>query len=82
MVQHLIYLRSTAFMSCLYAGDEVIAAKVKLILSTNGNITRYGWVRGDGKFSIPGVPAGSHLLEVSAINMIYPQVCRPLMQYK
>ena len=74
-IQYHIYLLFTASMSCWCAGDEVTAAKVKLILSTNGNITRFGWVRGDGIFSIPGVTAGSHLLEVSAINMIYPQVC-------
>lgn len=60
--------------SLLIAGDEVSAAKLKLILSTDGKITRYGWTRGDGRFRIPNVPAGPYLLEVSAINMMYPQV--------
>lgn len=54
-------------------GDELPAAKIKLILSGNGEIVRYAWPRGDGRFRIPSVPAGSHLLEVSAIGMIYPQ---------
>ena len=50
------------------------AAKIKLILSTNGDIVRYGWTRGDGRFKIANVPVGSHLLEVSAIGLLYPEV--------
>lgn len=58
----------------LWPGDEVSAAKIKLILSTNGEIVRYGWTRGDGRFKIPKVPVGSHLLEVSAIGLLYPEL--------
>lgn len=71
------YQRGTNQVSMMVAwdsGDEVSAAKIKLILSTNGEIVRYGWARGDGRFRISSVPAGSHQLEVSAIGMIYPQV--------
>ena len=57
-----------------HVGDEVAAAKIKLILSTNGEIVRYGWTRGDGRFNIPNIPVGSHLLEVSAIGLLYPEV--------
>ncbi len=61
-------------MLCSCAGDEVAASKIKLILSTNGEIVRYGWTRGDGRFKIPNVPVGSHLLEVSALGLLYPEV--------
>lgn len=47
---------------------------MKLILSTNGEIVRYGWTRGDGRFKIPNVPVGSHLLEIAAIGLLYPEV--------
>ncbi|CAL5228613.1 g11776 [Coccomyxa viridis] len=58
----------------LWPGDEVAASKIKLILSTNGEIVRYGWTRGDGRFKIPNVPVGSHLLELSALGLLYPEL--------
>ena len=57
-----------------HADDITSAAKVKLILSTDGAIQKYAWPQPDGRFAIYNVPAGSHLLDVAAVGLVYPQV--------
>lgn len=47
---------------------------MKLILSTDGLLQKYAWPQPDGKFVIHNVPAGSHLLDIAAVGLTYPQV--------
>lgn len=56
------------------AEGEASAAEFKLIVSTDGIIQMYAWPQADGKFVIHGLPAGSHLLDVLSVNLVYPQV--------
>jgi hypothetical protein len=56
-----------------HAEEETSAAKIKLILSTHGVPQKYAWPQPDGAFVFHGVPAGSHMLDLAAINVIYPQ---------
>lgn len=58
----------------LWPDDLTSAAKVKLILSTDGMLQKYAWPQPDGKFAIHNVPAGSHLLDIAAIGLTYPQL--------
>ncbi len=64
-----------------YTGDIISAASIKLILSTDGTIQKYAWPQPDGKFAIHNVPAGSHLLDVAAVGLVYPQVRQQLVVY-
>lgn len=50
------------------------AAKVKLVLSLDSGRTLYGWPRADGGFVLHDVPEGTHLLDVRATGLVYPQV--------
>lgn len=59
------------------AEEDTSAARIKLILSSHGLIHSYGWPQPDGNFVLHNVPAGSHMLDIAAIGVIYPQVGMP-----
>lgn len=58
---------------CL-AEEVISAARIKLVLNLEAGQQIFGWPKADGSFSIHGVPEGTHLLDVIALGLIYPQV--------
>jgi len=66
-----MFSRANAF----WPAEEVTsAAKMKLILNLEGGRKIYGWPKADGAFSLTNVPEGTHLLDVVASGLVYPQV--------
>jgi hypothetical protein len=57
-----------------FAEDVSSAAKIKVVLNLEGGRKVYGWPKADGAFSLTNVPEGTHLLDVVASGLIYPQV--------
>jgi len=58
----------------LWPEEVTSAAKMKLILNLEGGRKIYGWPKADGAFSLTNVPEGTHLLDVVASGLVYPQV--------
>lgn len=58
----------------LWPEEVTSAAKIKLILNLEGGRKLYGWPKADGAFSLTNVPEGTHLLDVVASGLVYPQV--------
>ena len=67
LAEHLLVLRG-------FAEDTIRVADVRLQLTLDGGKHRLAWPLASGKFSFQEVPHGSHLLDVLAVGMIYPQV--------
>ena len=61
---------------CKYSLVEEVtrASKIKLVLNLEAGSKLYGWPQADGQFAIHNVPEGTHLLDVNAIGLVYPQV--------
>lgn len=59
----------------LLAEDAIQAGQVRLQLTLDGGRQRLAWPVASGKFSFPEVPHGSHLLDILAVGVLYPQVC-------
>ena len=58
----------------VFADQSVKSSKIKLILSINGGNQLHAFPTVDGSFSFPAVPAGTHMLDVISIDMVFPQV--------
>lgn len=71
--------RSEAVESSTLAGklvwpeDAIQAGQVRLQLTLDGGRQRLAWPVASGKFSFPEVPHGSHLLDILAVGVLYPQ---------
>ena len=53
------------------------AANIRLQLRVNGGKMDMTWPKANGAFTFLDIPEGSHLLDVVAVDLIYPQV-RPV----
>lgn len=49
-------------------------SKVKLVLSVNGGYELQAFPTIDGSFLFPDVPAGTHMLDVIRVDLLFPQV--------
>lgn len=71
-------MSSTNNEAYAHVEDVTRASKIKLVLNLETGSKLYGWPQADGQFAIHNVPEGTHLLDVNAIGLVYPQV-RKLM---
>ena len=56
------------------AADVARSANTRLQLRLDGGKTDITWPKASGAFTFLNVPEGSHLLDVVAIDVLYPQV--------
>ena len=86
----LLELLTCAAGSCTVASSHTLctdsvakAANIRLQLRVNGGKMDMTWPKASGAFTFLDIPEGSHLLDVVAVDLIYPQVmpchsqCRP-----
>lgn len=66
------------YRSCgaVFADQNVKVSKIKLVLSLNGGYELQAFPTVDGSFLFPEVPAGTHMLDVISVDLLFPQVCR------
>ena len=57
-----------------YADEITQASKIRLVMNLDTGRKLFSWPRADGSFTFNGVPEGTHLLDVNAIGLVYPQV--------
>ena len=50
---------------------------MQLVLTLDGGKQQLSWLRPDRTFRFHQVPAGSHLVDVVAMGLVFPQVARP-----
>ncbi|KAK9829293.1 hypothetical protein WJX72_004990 [[Myrmecia] bisecta] len=58
----------------VFPPDGPTPAKMKLLLAVDGGQPRAGFPKADGTFVFHDVPPGTHLLDVSVIGLVYPQI--------
>lgn len=61
-------------MLAVFADQNVKSSKIRLILSVSGGEQLHAFPTVDGSFSFSAVPAGTHMLDVISIDMLFPQV--------
>ncbi|KAL3160314.1 hypothetical protein ABBQ38_009704 [Trebouxia sp. C0009 RCD-2024] len=58
----------------VFADQNVKGSKIKLVLSLNGGYELQAFPTIDGSFLFPEVPAGTHMLDVVCVDLLFPQV--------
>ncbi|KAL3161612.1 hypothetical protein ABBQ32_010470 [Trebouxia sp. C0010 RCD-2024] len=58
----------------VFADQNVKVSKIKLVLSLNGGYELQAFPTVDGSFLFPEVPAGTHMLDVISVDLLFPQV--------
>ena len=58
----------------MYAEGTTPTSRVRLILTLDGGNQQLAWARPDASFRFHEVPPGSHLLDVVAMGLVFPQV--------
>lgn len=62
-------------MHCaVFADQNIKSSKIKLVLSINGGSEQQAFPTIDGSFLFPDVPAGTHMLDVISVDLLFPQV--------
>lgn len=67
----------TTKMSCccpVFADKSIRSSKIKLVLSVSGGSQLQAFPTIDGSFLFPSVPAGTHMLDVVSVDLLFPQV--------
>ena len=59
----------------VFADKSIKSSRIKLILSVNGGSQLQAFTTTDGSFSFSAVPAGTHMLDVISVDLLFPQVC-------
>ena len=68
---------------CLYAAQIqhlVPHNDIGVLLALNGGAELRAFAKPDGSFVFHNVPAGTHMLDVVAMHLVYPQVSADLLQ--
>lgn len=58
----------------VFADQNIKSSKIKLVLSINGGSEQQAFPTIDGSFLFPDVPAGTHMLDVISVDLLFPQV--------
>lgn len=58
----------------VFADKSIKSSRIKLILSVNGGSQLQAFTTTDGSFSFSAVPAGTHMLDVISVDLLFPQV--------
>lgn len=58
----------------VFADKSIKGSKIKLVLSVNGGSQLQAFPTIDGSFTFPSVPAGTHMLDVISVDLLFPQV--------
>ncbi|DBA79536.1 TPA: hypothetical protein ACH3X1_008238 [Trebouxia sp. C0004] len=58
----------------VFADKSIRSSKIKLVLSVNGGSQLQAFPTIDGSFLFPSVPAGTHMLDVVSVDLLFPQV--------
>lgn len=58
----------------VFADKNIKGSKIKLVLSVNGGSQLHAFPTIDGSFTFPSVPAGTHMLDVISVDLLFPQV--------
>ena len=58
----------------MFADQNIKSSKISLVLSVNGGSELQAFPTIDGSFLFPDVPAGTHMLDVISIDLLFPQV--------
>lgn len=66
--------RLQRFCRAVFADQNVKGSKIKLVLSLNGGYELQAFPTIDGSFLFPEVPAGTHMLDVVCVDLLFPQV--------
>ena len=68
---------------CLHAAQVqhlVPHNDISVLLALNGGAELRAFAKPDGNFVFHNVPAGTHMLDVVAMHLVYPQVSADLLQ--
>ena len=57
----------------VFADQNIKSSKIKLVLSVNGGSELQAFPTIDGSFLFPDVPAGTHMLDVISVDLLFPQ---------
>ena len=68
------YTDCTPNSFAVFADKNIQGSKIKLVLSINGGSDLQAFPTIDGSFLFPDVPAGTHMLDVISIDLLFPQV--------
>lgn len=63
-----------SFWGAVFTDQSVKSSKVKLLLSVNGGDQLQSFPKTDGTFAFYDVPAGTHMLDVISLELVFPQV--------
>ena len=58
----------------MFADKNIKGSKIKLVLSVNGGSQLHAFPTIDGSFTFASVPAGTHMLDVISVDLLFPQV--------
>lgn len=64
----------------VFTDQNVKSSKIKLLLSINGGSQLQSFPRTDGSFTFYGVPAGTHMLDVVSLELVFPQASHVCIQ--
>lgn len=67
-------LTQSSFCCPVFADKSIRSSKIKLVLSVNGGSQLQAFPTIDGSFLFPSVPAGTHMLDVVSVDLLFPQV--------
>ncbi len=67
-------LTHLSFCCPVFADKSIRSSKIKLVLSVNGGSQLQAFPTIDGSFLFPSVPAGTHMLDVVSVDLLFPQV--------
>jgi len=58
----------------VFTDQNIKSSKIKVLLSVNGGAQLQSFLKADGAFSFHGVPAGTHMIDVVSLELVFPQV--------
>ena len=71
--------KSLSLCCPVFADKSIRSSKIKLVLSVNGGSQLQAFPTIDGSFLFPSVPAGTHMLDVVSVDLLFPQVRMSLL---
>ena len=69
-----VMMQAYVSLYAVFADKSIKGSKLKLVLSVNGGSQLQAFPTIDGSFTFPSVPAGTHMLDVISVDLLFPQV--------